>query len=139
MKTPLELSPAWKWMGIEVAELGEGVAVLEMATREQMRNFQDVVHGGFISMLADSAMGRSIATVMPAGERHFSFDLKLSFLSPARPGQRLRATAHVLHAGRRTGVAECRVEIAGEGRLVATATASFTLYRPGDNEQTNAD
>jgi acyl-coenzyme A thioesterase PaaI-like protein len=35
----------------------------------------------------------------------------------------------VLHSGCRTGVAECRV--AGEdGRLVATATATFIVYLP---------
>ena len=44
---------------------GEGRAVVEMPAVESMRNFQGTVHGGFISMLADSAMGRSIATVLP--------------------------------------------------------------------------
>ncbi len=124
-------SPAWEWMDLRLVEVGEGRAVVEMPSVESMRNFQGTVHGGFISLLADSAMGLCIATELPDGERHFSFDLKLSFISPASPGELLRATALALHAGRRTGVCDCRVE-GPDGRLVATATASFMLYRPGD-------
>jgi uncharacterized protein (TIGR00369 family) len=118
-------------MDLRQVEVGEGRAVVEMPAVESMRNFQGTVHGGFISMLADSAMGRSIATVLPDGERHFSFDLKLTFISAASPGEMLRAIGLVLHAGRRTGVCDCRVE-GTDGRLVATATASFILYLPGD-------
>jgi uncharacterized protein (TIGR00369 family) len=122
-----QASPAWRWLGINVVSTEHGRAVVDMPCTEDMRNHQGVVHGGMISTLADSAMGRSIATVLPGGERHFGFDLKLSFIAPAQPGETLRATATVLHAGRRTGVAACRVE-GPDGRLVATATASFILY-----------
>jgi uncharacterized protein (TIGR00369 family) len=118
-------------MDLRLVEVGEGRAVVEMPTVESMRNHQGTVHGGFISMLADSAMGRGLATVLPHGERHFSFDLKLTFISSASPGELLRATGLVLHAGRRTGVCDCHVE-GPDGRLVATATASFMLYPPGD-------
>jgi len=48
---------------------------------------------------------------------------------PSEIGEHLRAVARVLHSGRRTGVAECRVE-GEDGRLVATATASFIVYPP---------
>jgi acyl-coenzyme A thioesterase PaaI-like protein len=51
-------------------------------------------------------------------------------------GERLRAPAKVLHAGRRTAVGECRIE-SGDGRLVATATASFIVMLP--REQGNPD
>jgi acyl-coenzyme A thioesterase PaaI-like protein len=40
----------------------------------------------------------------------------------------------VLHAGRRTGVAECRVE-GEDGRLVATATATFIVKLPSGNNE----
>ena len=51
------------------------------------------------------------------------FDLKVNYISDFEPDEDLRATAHVVHAGRRTVVTECRVE-AGV-RLVATASATF--------------
>jgi uncharacterized protein (TIGR00369 family) len=124
-------SPAWRLLGIRLAKAGGGMATLEMECTEAMRNHQGTVHGGFISTLADSAMGTAIASVLPEGERHFSFDLKLSFIAPARPGDRLLAIGRVVHAGRRTGVADCQVT-SGDDRLVATASGSFAIQLPGN-------
>jgi acyl-CoA thioesterase len=121
------VSPAWRWLGIELVESAEGSAVVEMTPSADMANHAGFVHGGMISTLADSAMGRSLRTIKPAVVRSMSFDLKLSFISAAKVGEALRATAHIVHAGRRTAVAECRVEAAG--RLVATASGTFAITR----------
>ena len=121
-------SRAWEWLGLKLVEAGEGTAVVEMATTEDMANHSGVVHGGMISTLADSAMGRSLRTLSPAVVRAMSFDLKLNFINAAKVGEKLRATGHVIHAGRRTVVAECRVE-GSDGRLVATASATFAVTR----------
>jgi uncharacterized protein (TIGR00369 family) len=121
-------SRAWEWLGLKLVETGEGTAVVEMATTEDMANHSGVVHGGMISTLADSAMGRSLRTLSPAVVRAMSFDLKLNFINAAKVGEKLRATGHVIHAGRRTVVAECRVE-GNDGRLVATASATFAVTR----------
>jgi uncharacterized protein (TIGR00369 family) len=113
---------------LKVVETGEGTAVVEMATTEDMANHSGVVHGGMISTLADSAMGRSLRTLSPGVVRAMSFDLKLNFINAAKVGETLKATGHVIHAGRRTAVAECRVE-GSDGRLVATASATFAVTR----------
>ena len=121
-------SRAWEWLGLQLVETGDGTAVVEMATIEDMANHSGFVHGGMISTLADSAMGRSLRTLSPGVVRAMSFDLKLNFINAAKVGEKLRATGHVIHAGRRTAVAECRVEGSG-GRLVATASATFAVTR----------
>jgi uncharacterized protein (TIGR00369 family) len=121
-------SRAWEWLGLKLVETGERTAVVEMATTEDMANHSGVVHGGMISTLADSAMGRSLRTLSPGVVRAMSFDLKLNFINAAKVGETLRATGHVIHAGRRTAVAECRVE-GSDGRLVATASATFAVTR----------
>jgi len=121
-------SRAWAWLGLELVETGEGSATVEMKAIEDMANMSGFVHGGMISTLADSAMGRSLRTLVPGVTRAMSFDLKLNFINAARIGETLRATAHVIHAGRRTIVAECRVE-GKDGRLVATASATFAVSR----------
>jgi uncharacterized protein (TIGR00369 family) len=113
---------------LKLVETGEGTAVVEMATTKDMANHSGVVHGGMISTLADSAMGRSLRTLSPGVVRAMSFDLKLNFINAAKVGEKLRATGHVIHAGRRTVVAECRVE-GSDGRLVATASATFAVTR----------
>ena len=121
-------SPAWRWLGIKEVELGEGTATVEMTPVAEMANHAGFVHGGMISTLADSAMGRSLRTVKPGVARAMSFDLKLNFISAASVGETLRATGRVVHAGRRTMVTECQVKTPG-GRLVATASATFAVTR----------
>ncbi len=125
-------SAAWRWLGIKLLEAAPGRTLCEMPVTEDMRNHQGVCHGGFITALADSAMGSALATVLPEGERHMSFDLKLSLMRTVRVGETLRAEGTVLHAGRRTAVGECRLRV--EGKLVATASGSFIVHRP---EQTD--
>jgi len=121
-------SRAWEWVGLRLVETGEGTAVVEMTSTENMANHSGFVHGGMISTLADSAMGRSVRTLKPGVTRAMSFDLKLNFINAAKVGETLRASGHVIHAGRRTVVAECSV--AGQnGRLVATASATFAVTR----------
>jgi uncharacterized protein (TIGR00369 family) len=93
-----------------------------------MANHAGFVHGGMISTLADSAMGRSVHTLTPGVTRAMSFDLKLNFINAAKIGETLRATGHVIHAGRRTVVTECRID-GKDGRLVATASATFVVTR----------
>jgi uncharacterized protein (TIGR00369 family) len=134
MKARGAVSAATTWMGVELVSAGGGEAVLTMPTREEMANRRDVVHGGFIAFLADTAMGWAMTSSLPEGERHYSFDLKLSFIATGRIGERLKAVAKVLHSGRRTGVAECRIE-GEDGRLVATATATFIVKLPSGNNE----
>ena len=111
-----------------MVETSNGLAVVEMTATEDMANHSGFVHGGMISTLADSAMGRAVRTIKPGVVRAMSFDLKLNFINAARIGESLRASGHVIHAGRRTAVTECRVEGKG-GRLVATASATFAVTR----------
>ena len=121
-------SPVWTWLGIREVDLDDGKAVVEMTPTEDMANTAGFVHGGMISALADSAMGRSLRTIRPGVVRSMSFDLKLSFISAAKVGETLRATGQVVHAGRRTAVTECRVEGPGH-KLVATASGTFAITR----------
>ena len=121
-------SAAWRWLGMRLLEAEAGRTLLEMEITEDMRNHGGVCHGGFLATLADSAMGSAMATVLPEGERHLSFDLKLSFMRPVPVGARVRAIGTVVHSGRRTGVCEGRLEV--DGDLVGTASASFIVYLP---------
>ena len=127
-RTDHVVSRTWRWLGISEVALEDGAAVVEMTPTANMANTMGFVHGGMITALADSAMGRALRTIKPGVVRSMSFDLKLSFISAARVGETLRATGRVVHAGRRTAVTECRVEAPG-GRLVATASGTFAITR----------
>jgi uncharacterized protein (TIGR00369 family) len=122
------ISRAWQWLGLTDVSQQDGVAVVDMTATADMANSLGLVHGGMISALADSAMGRSLRTIKPEVVRSMSFDLKLTFVSAAKVGETLRATGRVVHAGRRTAVTDCRVE-GSNGRLVATASGTFAITR----------
>ena len=120
-------SPLAAWLGIETIAESSHEVTLRMPTRAEMGDRARTVHASFVALLADSAMGRALAEANPDAQYQRGFDLKLNFIAPRRIGEALRAVARVLHSGRRTGVAECRVE-GEDGRLIATATASFIVY-----------
>jgi uncharacterized protein (TIGR00369 family) len=122
------VSAAWEWLGIELVEAGDDKAIVQMTATENMANHSGFLHGGMISALADSAMGRALRTVKPGIVRAMSFDLKVSFINAAKIGETLRATGRVVHAGRRTMVAHCRIE-GRDGRLIATASGTFAVTR----------
>lgn len=129
-------SPASRLFGFEMVEAEEGSTLVQLHCREDFINFGGVVHGGVITALADSAMGSSLATLMPDGTRQVSFDLKLTIVSAAQAGETLRARGRVLHAGRRTAVCEAEVRSADGDRLVARATGSFAVYPPKEQTAT---
>ena len=120
--------PRGVWLALVDVAQEEGTAVVQMTPTEEMANSAGFVHGGMISALADSAMGRSLRTIKPGVARSMSFDLKLSFINAAKVGETLRATGRVVHAGRRTAVTECRIQDPG-GRLIATASGTFAITR----------
>ena len=64
----------------------DGEAVLAMPTRPEMANRRDVVHGGFIALLADTAMGRAMSSRLPEGEPRLEH------------GERARAEVGILRA-----------------------------------------
>ena len=128
MKTDERVSAAWDWLGLKLVAVEEGGATVEMVPTEHMANHSGNVHGGLISTLADSAMGRAVHTIKPGVRLASSFDLKLTFIAAGRIGETLRAKATVVHAGKRTCVTDCRVEGPG-GRLIATASGTFMVKR----------
>lgn len=102
-------------LGMEIAEIGPGRAVLTMALRESMANGHGIAHGGFIFTLADSAFAfacNSYNTLVVA--QHNS----ITYLTPGRVGETLTATATETHRAGRSGTYDV-VVTGGDGRPVA--------------------
>lgn len=121
-------SPMAQLLGMQVVEVSEGVAVVTATPAEYHYNPAGVVHGGFAATLLDTAMGCAAYTTMPPHETYTTAELKVNLLRPltAATGE-VRATGRVLHRGRRTVMAEGRIEDAA-GRLVAHATTTCLVY-----------
>jgi acyl-CoA thioesterase len=97
---------ASRWMGMELAEVGEGTASLALTIAPHHCNGHGSCHGGVIFALADSAFAfacnsRDQATV--------AMHCVVSFLAPAGPGDRLEARAREVSLMGRNGIYDVRV------------------------------
>ena len=124
----LESSAFVAHLGIELRELTPGRALLAMPYREELPTMGDVVHGGAISALIDTAAAAAAwsGAEVPERPRASTVGLTVDFLSAAR-GQGVTAEAKVLRRGG-TGLCFCEVNVsADDGREVAIALVTYQL------------
>jgi acyl-CoA thioesterase len=107
--------PLFAHFGLTLADIGPGRARFEMTVRADMLNAGGVCHGGMIFMLADSALGFACNS---RNQRALAAACAIEFVTPARVGDRLAATATEAHRGGRTAYYDVRVELP-DGTLVA--------------------
>src|SRR5882762_11062306 len=110
-------------LGFHVESLAPGRAVLTMQVKELPKQIHDVVHGGVLAALADTAAAIAAYSVVPQGAELATIELKINYLS-AVPGGKIKAEGKVLRAGRNFVVTECEVFNA-KGGLAAKALLTF--------------
>lgn len=110
-------------LGFHVESLRLGRAVLSMQVKKHHKQIQDVVHGGVIAALADTAAAIAAYTVVPQGTEIATIELKINYLS-AVPDGKIKAAGKVLRAGRNFVVTECEV-FDRKGNLAAKALLTF--------------
>ena len=102
-------------LGMALAEIGPGRAVLTMAVRADMTNGHGTAHGGFIFMLADSAFAFACNS---SGQRTVASHCQITYLRPARLGEVLTAEAVEHFREGRQGITDVTVR-GGDGGVVA--------------------
>lgn len=102
-------------MGITVDEVAEGRGVLSMRVRADMLNGHGVCHGGFIFALADTAFAYACNS---RNAVNLAQSCSIEFISPAREGERLTATAVQHFQADRTGLYDVTVQ-RDSGEVVA--------------------
>jgi uncharacterized protein (TIGR00369 family) len=119
----------WAHLGIEHVEAKDGRAVNRVRLEEHHLNYNDVVHGGVISGMIDSAAGAATRSLRPLEEiaerPHATSDLHVQYLAAAR-GTELVARARVVKAGRTAVFVEVEVED-DQGKLVARGSVTFVI------------
>lgn len=109
---------------MRLTAFGDGTATFEMPVREEHYNPNQVVHGGAIASLADSAMGLAVFSTLSPSENFTTAEFKVNFLRPLTvESGTLRSTGRVIHRGRQVAVAEASV-VDGRQQLVAYATST---------------
>jgi uncharacterized protein (TIGR00369 family) len=124
----LEHSPFVRHLGIRLEALEPGRAVLAMPYGEALPTIGDVVHGGAISSLIDTAAATAAwsGAEVPERPRASTVGLTVDFLAPAR-GQGVTAEARAVRRGG-TGLCFCEVKVtADDGAEVALALVTYQL------------
>jgi len=123
-------SPMASLLGYDLVEVGEGRAVFAVTPAEFHYNPAGHVHGGFAATVLDSAMGCAVYSLVDLGETYTTLELKVNYLKPITVASGpLRGIGTVLHRGRRTAMAEGRLEDAA-GKLLAHATTTCLIWQP---------
>lgn len=118
-------SPHAAQLGIRLASIGTDEAVLELPYKAELATIGDVVHGGAIGALIDTAaMAAAWATDdVPENPAGSTVALSMNFAAAAT-GVDLRATARVAKRGGRLSF--CEVSVTDpEGNMVAHGIATY--------------
>jgi uncharacterized protein (TIGR00369 family) len=89
-----------------------------------------IVHGGLLCTLLDTAAGRAVHSMLPAGAGFSSIEIKVSFVKPlqANTGE-IDVHGQALKVGRRVAFAQAHARDRN-GELVGHATTSLAINRP---------
>ena len=115
--------PYAKFLGLELGEVASGEATIHLTVRDELKQYQGVVHGGAVASLIDTASAFAVMTQIDVHERVTTTDLTIHYLRPITEG-RMAATARIVRAGRRLFVLS--VEVRNDRNvLVATAVTTY--------------
>jgi acyl-CoA thioesterase len=98
-------------LGIRIGDVAVGRATASMRVTETMVNGHDICHGGYVFLLADTAFAFACNTYGPVT---VAAACDVVFVTPARAGDELVATAAERHRYGRSGVYDVTVRRAGE-------------------------
>jgi len=130
----IEAIPHSRALGMTFESLGDGVAVLSMPYDPRFVGdpATGVIHGGAVSALMDTASGAAVISHPAMPGVTATLDLRIDYMRPATPGQRIRARAECYHMTRSVAFVRVTATDEDESRPVASATGAFTVDRPAE-------
>jgi 2-hydroxymuconate-semialdehyde hydrolase len=121
--------PYLRLLNMRFIAVADGSATFEMPATSELYNPNNVVHGGAITSLADSAMGFAVFSTLGAGETFTTAELHVNFLKAvtANTGM-LRSIGRVVQRGQQVAVAEADV-LDQQNQLIARAGSTNIILQ----------
>jgi len=131
-------APIGSLMNIRLVEVDRGRAVFEGVIEEYHYNPLGIVHGGVAATILDSAMGCAVSSMLEAGDRYTTIEIKVNYMKPMTlETGRVGGLGTLVHIGRTTALAEGRL-VGADGTLYAHATSTLLIKRNDQRSQTAA-
>ena len=125
VRLPFELA---RVLGLRGLTVGDGRCVWATAIEDVHRNPYGVVHGGVLFTLVDYAMGGALTSMLEAGQRCTTLEIKINYVAPATDGE-VRAEAWVVSKGGRVAILEAKVTT-GDTLLAVAIGTFYVQTRP---------
>lgn len=114
-------------LGMVITDFSEGSCVVELTVGEMHLNMGGVAHGGIHATLLDTAMGGTLVSTISKDQWCATAQLDISYLNPAKEGDRLVSTAEVVRKGRNLAHVEGSL-VTKEGEKIASATGTWAIW-----------
>ena len=127
LSEPAHLTDMAVEIGIERGEWGSGKSSVFLNIESKHCNKGGVAHGGLYTMMLDMALGGALVSILPKEEWCATTQLSISFISAARPGEKITAHGNVVKRGKNVAHLDGKIT-ADSGRVIATATGTWAIW-----------
>lgn len=125
----LESLPHNAKLGIRMVELAPGRCTTYIEFRPELIGdpSRRVLHGGVVTTLIDATAGAAVYASIPGERSLATLDMRIDYLKPAEPDQRLHASAELYRLTRRIAFVRASAYQDDPGNQVAHCAASFMI------------